>query len=160
MQFKQADILGGLDKKFIARIMDLGVKSTHERGEVLFKEGKSAQHFYILIKGSVRLSMGDSSVYTVSHGGEALGWSALAGRYIYTATATCLEPSTLIAFDRDDLDGIMMKDPVNAALFYKNLSLTLGNRLVSMVSDLSEYLSVAEHVSYGTGQVQEMEEAL
>jgi CRP-like cAMP-binding protein len=160
MQFTQADILGGLDKKFIARIMDLGVKSTHEKGEVLFKEGKSAQFFYLLIKGGVRLSIGDRAVYTATHGGEALGWSALAGRYIYTATATCLAPSVLIAFHRDDLEAIMLEDPVNAALFYKNLSLTLGNRLIGVLSHLADYLAVEDNISYGTGQVQEPAEAV
>jgi CRP-like cAMP-binding protein len=155
MQFKQADILEGLDKKFIARIMALGVKRSHDKGTVVFNEGRTAQHFYILIKGSVRLSIGANAIYTATHGGEALGWSALAGRYIYTASATCIEPSALIAFDRDDLEAIMMEEPVNAARFYKNLSLTLGNRLVNLMSHLPDYLSVEDHVSYGTGQVQE-----
>ncbi len=160
MQFKQAEILGGLDKPFIARIMAIGVKSSHEKGKVLFKEGRPAQHFYILIKGSVRLSVGDKSIYTASHGGEALGWSALTGRYIYSASATCTEPSALIAFDRDDLEALMMEDPNQAVLFYKNLSLTLGNRLVGVVSHLSEYLSVEDNISYGSRQVQETMEAV
>ena len=155
MQFKQAEILGGLDKKFIGRIMEIGVKSSHEEGEVLFKEGKPAQNFYILIKGSVRLTIGDKPIYTVRHGGEALGWSALAGRYTYTASAMCLEPSVLMAFDNEDLDAIMMEEPYHAVQFYKNLSLTLGNRLVGVLSHLSEYLSVEDNISYGTGQVQE-----
>jgi CRP-like cAMP-binding protein len=160
MQFKQAEILDGLDKKFIARIMAIGVKSSHEKGDLLFKEGTPAQHFYILIKGSVRLSIEDRSVYTASHGGEALGWSALAGRYIYTASATCLAPSTLMAFERDELEAVMMEDPAQAVLFYKNLSLTLGNRLVGVMAHLSDYLSVDENISYGTGQVQEAAEAV
>ncbi|MDA8142046.1 MAG: cyclic nucleotide-binding domain-containing protein [Desulfobacteraceae bacterium] len=160
MKIKQADILWELDKGFVGRLMEVGVKSHHEEGEALFTQGEAAQHFYILVKGSVRLSIGDrkSSFYTVSHGGEAFGWSALTGRYQYTASAVCVAPSTLIAFDRDEVETIMNEDPANAALFYKNLSLTLGNRLMLVASQMADHLAVADKISYGTGQVQEVEE--
>jgi CRP-like cAMP-binding protein len=160
MQFKQADILTGLDKGFVARMMEIGVKSTYAPGTILFSQGDPARQFYILIKGRVRLGMGDnrSSIYTVNHGGEAFGWSALVGAQTYTATAACVDTSTLIAFDRDQVQMIMTGDPHNAALFYKNLALTLGNRLALIYSNLADHLSSGDKISYGSGQVQETAE--
>jgi CRP-like cAMP-binding protein len=157
MRFKQADILGGLEKSFIARMMEVGVKSTYEPATVLFSRGDPANRFFIMVKGRVRLSMGDNrnSIYMVNHGGEAFGWSSLVGNRTYTASAECISPSTLIAFDRDQMEKLMAGDPDNAVLFFKNLALTLGNRLMVMNSQLADNLSSDANISYGTGQVQE-----
>ncbi|MCP4748396.1 MAG: cyclic nucleotide-binding domain-containing protein [Desulfobacteraceae bacterium] len=157
MHFKQAEILKGLDNRFIAKMMEMGVKSTYGPATVLFSQGDPARHFFILLKGRVRLSIDDNknSIYTVNHSGEAFGWSSLAGSDNYTASAECVDKSTLIAFDRYKMDLIMSDDPRSAALFYKNLALTLGNRLVRMNSQLADHLSFEDKISYGTGQVQE-----
>ncbi len=157
MHFKQTDILAGLDKKFIARMMEIGVKSTYEPGTALFSQGDPARHFFILVKGRIRLSTGDNknSIYTVNHGGEAFGWSSLIGSQAYTASAECVERTTLNAYDRDQMEIILTGDPENAALLYKNLALTLGNRLLSISSHLADHLSVDDNISYGTGQVQD-----
>lgn len=157
MQFKQADILAGLRKAFIARMMEVGEKSTYDQGTILFSQGDPARNFYILVKGRVRLSIGDqkNSIYTVNHGGEAFGWSSLAGGTNYTASAECVESSTLFAFDRDQMEMLLGGDHENAAQLFKNLALTLGNRLVSVSSQLADQLSFEDKISYGTGQIQE-----
>jgi CRP-like cAMP-binding protein len=162
MYFKQADMLAGLDKAFIGRMMEMGVKSTYAQGATLFVHGDSAQRFYILVKGRVRLSFGanKNSVYTVDHGGEAFGWSSLIGSPAYTASAQCAAPSTLFAFDRDQMETLLSGDPENAIRFYKNLTLTLGNRLLRISSQLADHLSVDNNISYGTGQVQETADAV
>ena len=109
MYFMQADVLSGLDKAFIGRMMEVGVKSTYDEGTVLFDQGEAARRFYILVKGQVRLSFGENqnSVYTVDHGGEAFGWSSLIGSDHYTAAARCVTPSTLIAFERIDMEALL-----------------------------------------------------
>ena len=157
MQFKQADILAGLDKSFIARMMEIGTKSSYETGKMLFNRGDPARYFFIMIKGRVKLSVGSNqnSIYTVNHGGEAFGWSALVGGQAYTASAECIAPSTLIAFDGDHVEKLMAGDTENAYRLYKNLALTLGTRLTIMNSQLADNLSAGETISYGTGQVQE-----
>lgn len=161
MRFKQADILGGLEKSFIARMMEVGVKSTYEPATMLFNRGEPANRFFIMVKGRVRLSMGDNknSIYMVNHGGEAFGWSSLVGNPTYTASAECISPSTLIAFDRNQMEKLMAGDPDNAVLFFKNLALTLGNRLMAMNSQLADNLSFEDNISYGSGQVQETVES-
>ena len=162
MRVKQADILSGLDKAFIGRLMAAGKKISYEPGTVVFNRNDHAQRFYILLKGRVRLTIDErnSSSYTVNHGGEAFGWSSLTGRDTYTASAMCLDPSLLVVFDHDQVDRILAEDPTNAIRFFKNLTLTLGNRLTHIASQVGEYLSVDSNISYGTGQVQESVELI
>jgi CRP-like cAMP-binding protein len=159
MHVKQADILAGLSNKFVARMMEVGKKTTYEQGTMLFNLGEPARRFYILVNGRVRLSVGDqkNSIYTVNHAGEAFGWSSLVGGISYTASAECIASTTLIAFDRDQMEMLLSGDHENAALLYKNLALTLGNRLVSVNSQLADHLSFEDKISYGTGQIQETE---
>jgi hypothetical protein len=70
-----------------------------------------------------------------------------------------MAPSTLIAFERDQMEPLLGGDPGNAIRFYKNLTLTLGNRLLRISSQLADHLSLDDNISYGTGQVQETAEA-
>jgi CRP-like cAMP-binding protein len=157
MYFKQIDILSGLDKQFIKRIMDIGTRSSFAAGTFLFKRGDSAEHFYILTKGHIRLSSGESgqTVHTINHGGEAFGWSSLTGSEMYTASAQCIEPVNLTMFHRDKLQPLLSSDPINALKFYRNLAATLGNRLVRSNDQLSSFASADSTTSYGIGQTQE-----
>jgi len=155
MYLKQTEILNGLDERMVARMMEVGVESSYEPGSVLFSQGDPALNFYFLVEGRVKLSIGDhkNSIYTVNHAGEAFGWSSLLGGQAYTATAICVDSSTLKVFHRDDMEKILSGDPGSAALFYRNLALTLGNRLTVINSQLADHLSVNEKVTYGTGQI-------
>lgn len=157
MYFKQVDILSGLDKAFIKKMMDAGTRSSFPAGTILFKQGDSAEHFYILTKGNVKLSSGEGgqTVHTINHGGEAFGWSSLTGSDAYTASAQCIEPVNLMMFHRDKLQPLLADDTGNAFKFYKNLSATLGNRLVRSYAQLSSFASADSTPSYGTGQAQE-----
>ena len=55
MFIQQTDLFRGMDKDFVKETYDLTVKQSLEEGEVLFREGDQARHFYILLKGRVRL---------------------------------------------------------------------------------------------------------
>ncbi len=160
MFFKQTDILSGLDKTFIKQLMDIGSKSTYEERTFLFNQGDPAEYFFILIKGHIKLSFGDHghTVYTVTHGGEAFGWSSLIGSDSYTASAQCIKPTTVMMFERNKLQALMDSDLSSAFKLYKNLSLTLGNRLMQSYNLLDSYVSSESSPSYGTGQTQEVVE--
>jgi CRP-like cAMP-binding protein len=157
MYFKQVDILSGLDKDFIKRMMDIGTRSSFPAGAFLFRQGDPAEDFYILTKGHIKLSSGEGAqtVHMVNHGGEAFGWSSLTGSEMYTASAQCIEPVSLTMYHRDKLQPLLSSDPVNAFKFYKNLAATLGNRLVRSYDMLSSFASASSTPSYGTGQAQE-----
>ena len=79
MYFQQSDILRGVGRDFLKKFIDIAVKESHRAGYLLFREGDRASDFFIMLKGKVNLTIGDSGhiVYTIDYPGEAFGWSCL-----------------------------------------------------------------------------------
>lgn len=154
MYIKQSDLLWGLDKDFIQDFIETAIKDTYPKGLMLFKEGDPADFFYILVKGSVRLSLGERNpaTYLVNHAGEAFGWSSLVGLQTYTASAECLKESIIMRFAKESVQVLTETDPLNGMEFYKRLARMLGNRLVH--SNRFETAAVSEglELSFGSGQ--------
>jgi CRP-like cAMP-binding protein len=152
MFIQQTDLFRGMDKDFVKETYDLTVKQSFEKGEVLFHEGDQASHFYILLKGRVRLGTRDTGqvVHTVSRPGEAFGWSSLVDRESYSASAECVHPTKLLKIDREDFQGILEKDPINGLSFFRRLAGALGERLISSYSALGLAQTSEEHRTYGS----------
>ena len=72
MYIQQADLFWGMNKGFVKEIMDIAEKETCQKGDFLFREGDPAIYFYILIKGQVKLIVGETGpmVHTVDHAGN------------------------------------------------------------------------------------------
>lgn len=159
MFIKQADLFWGLDKDFINELMDVGKKETHKKGTALFREGESANHFYVLLKGRVRLKIGedDQFVYVVSHAGEAFGWSSLVGRDLYSSSGECIEDTSLLIFESDSVQRLAEDNPVNGMALYKKLAGVLGNRLINSYNMDYFRLHVKAKESYGSGQMVDSE---
>lgn len=155
MFFKQKDIFGGMKKTFVGKIMELAVTEYYNSGDMLFRTGDTADHFYIMTKGQIKLSVGDAGhvVYIVSKAGEAFGWSSLIGRDSYSATAECLSPTNLIKLNAEKLQEILENDSENGMIFFKRLSMVLGNRLLQSYKMISSATLAETSTSFGTGQV-------
>jgi CRP-like cAMP-binding protein len=159
MYIMQRDLLSGMRKDFVKQFMDLSVKETHRKGNFLFQEGKHASHFYILLKGCVKIRLGDTghTVYTVDHPGEAFGWSSLLGRTAYSASAECSEQTKLLKFDATKVGDLLEKDPHDGLRFFKHFAETLGNRLLHNYRMISGAPKAQLSTSFGTGQVMDTE---
>jgi CRP-like cAMP-binding protein len=114
--------------------MDISEKMSLNKGNIIFNVGDTAGHFYVLLKGQVQLSLGQTGpvVYQARHPGEIIGWSCLIGRGKYSASAECTEPTNLLRFDRESFLKILTKNPANEALLFKRLAEMLGNRLLEL----------------------------
>ncbi len=132
MFIKQSDLLWGLDNQFIKNFISAAMKKTHPQGYKLFSAGDAADFFYILLKGSIRLSVGeeDKTTYMVEHAGEAFGWSGLVGMEKYSASAECLEESMVMIFAKEFVREVTDNDTANGMRFYRRLARMLGNRLI------------------------------
>ena len=152
MFIQQTDLFRGMDKDFVKETYDLTVKQSLKGGEVLFREGDEARHFYILLKGRVRLGTRDTGqvVHTVSRPGETFGWSSLVGRAVYSASAECVEATKLLKIDRDHFQEILEKDPINGLSFFKRLAGALGERLINSYGSLGLAQTSEEHRTYGS----------
>lgn len=132
MYIKQSDLLWGLDHSFVKEFIDAGMKKTFPEGYKIFSISDPADFFYILIKGSVRLSLEEPSktTYLVEHAGEAFGWSGLVGMPKYSATAQCLKESIVMIFAKEFVQEVTEANPENGLRFYRRLARMLGNRLI------------------------------
>ncbi len=60
MYLKMSDFFSGMGKDFTIEAMEMSEKSNQNNGDVIFHMGDPAGHFYVLVKGSVRLSLGQT----------------------------------------------------------------------------------------------------
>ena len=157
MYMKLSDLLKGLSKDFVKEVMEVADKETHKAGYILFNEGDRAKQIYILIKGRVSLTMGETShtVYTVDQPGEVFGWSSLVGRKGFSTTAECKEPTKLLKISAQKLEKLFEKDRDSEVVFFRQLAAGLGSRLIQSYRMISNKAQADLALSYGTGQVQE-----
>ena len=155
MYLKQKDIFWGMSKDFVKEVMKISVTESHEENDVLFQEGDSADQFYILLKGHVKLSLRETThvVYAVSNAGEAFGWSSLINRDAYSASAECMSPTKLLKFEKEKLQAVLEKDTASGLLFFKRLAELLGNRLLNSYAMISSAALEEGSRSFGTGQI-------
>ena len=139
MYIKMSDFFMGMGKQFTIEVLDIAEKLFHNEGEILFHEGHPAEHFFVLLKGRAKLSLGETGpvVYMVRRPGEIIGWSGLIGRDTYSASGECMEETNLLKFDRDIFLKILKKYPRNEALLFKRLAEMLGNRLLELYPTIS-----------------------
>ena len=155
MYFKQGDIFWGMNKEFVGKIMKIAETETYNKGDILFHKGNPADNFYILTKGQIKLSISETGdvVHTVSKAGEAFGWSSLIGRDEYSANAECLSSTNLIKLNGEKLQKILEKDSDNGLIFFKRLSMILGNRLLQSYQVIASANRSEDSISFGTGQI-------
>jgi hypothetical protein len=160
MYFKQRDLFGPLGKDFVNEIMNSAETESHQGGEMLFHEGDPAGWFFILLKGRIKLSLGQTGrvLYVVSRAGELFGWSSLVGRPSYSASAECMIPTSLLRFDKNRLKEIIQKDAAGGITLFQNLAAILGNRLIRSYELNISAAKDEVYASAGTGQVMEVAE--
>ena len=152
MFIQQTDLFRGMSKNFVKKVFDTAVKESFTDGELIFPEGEKAKYFYIMLKGRVKLEIGEfrQLVYTVEHPGEAFGWSSLVGRENYSATAKCMADTKVVKFDRDTLCAVLEKDPNDGLQFFRRLSGALGERLINLYGAFAFAQASDDHRTYGS----------
>ena len=161
MYIQQADLFHGMDGDFVKEVMDITTKVTFETGDLLFREGDPADNFYILLKGRVSLRTGGVGqvAHMVSHSGEAFGWSSLAGRSTYSASAMCETHTKLLKASGEQVTRIIENHPEQGLVFYRHLALALGSRLIQAYQTFSSSSQVGTAPSFGAGNIMEAPEA-
>ncbi len=139
MYLKQGDLFWGMDKAFVKMAVDISTKENYEEGAAVFREGDPADAFYILVKGRIKLTLGEKSreVYVAYQPGEIIGWSSLIGRDTLSATANCLEPTILTRVDRDRFLELLKDHPAQGVTLFQRVAMMLGNRLVSLYPSIA-----------------------
>jgi len=107
-------ILGFLTDDMIDKILPITESLKFDEGEVVFREGESAEIFYMVRRGKILLEQRISEKITISMGtvkpGYAFGWSAMLGGTTYTSDAVCAERSDIFSINGIELTRLLDKD--------------------------------------------------
>jgi len=108
---------------------------TFEAGKVIFREGDQGDHMYIIQGGQVKISKnvgGREHELAVLEKGDFFGEMAIVSRIARTATATAVNTTQLLAFDRQGFMGMIEKN----AKIALNIIDKLGRRLQNANSQI------------------------
>jgi CRP-like cAMP-binding protein/1-acyl-sn-glycerol-3-phosphate acyltransferase len=111
-------------------------------GDVILRENEPAEALYMIVTGKVSLSfeqLGASAetettsthtlLRTLTEPGRVIGWSALVEPYHYRDTATAIEDTHLLVFERQWLERRAEENPKFGVELMTQILWVLGNRL-------------------------------
>jgi len=158
MYFKQSDFFSGMAHSFVKDLMEKAEKAAYESGDIIFREGDPTRYFYILIKGHIKLLIGDDAhtVFVIDHPGECFGWSSLINRSRYSASAVCVAPTNLMRLEKTHFRATLERHPADGLLFMERVAGMIGDRLLLSYRTLASLATLAAHPTEGSGQVQEV----
>ena len=111
-------------------------------GEVILRENEPAEALFMIVMGKVRLSFEPPRVplawnarddhvliRTLTEPGRVIGWSAVVEPYHYRDTATAIEDTRLLVFERQWLERRAEENPEFGVELMTRILWVLGNRL-------------------------------
>ena len=133
MFMQKSKLFRGMDQDVLKAIDKIVVKLSCTEGTVLFHRGQTANDLYILIEGSIELTIGDNGhvTYVVKNSGEAFGWSSLVNQHLYTASAVCSAPTELIRIPSDKLNKLFESNPASGLIFFRRLAEIISKRVAT-----------------------------
>ena len=141
MFIQEIDLFKEIPQEVMNEIADIAADESCEKDTYVFNKGDQANYFYILEEGRVKLIIeAKGNITTIlSNTGDAFGWSSLVDHHVYTASALCATPSTLVKIESRKLAKVFKKYPDSSALFYKRLAGIVGRRLITAYALLTGY---------------------
>lgn len=151
MLLEKAWVFRGISMETMAKISALSVEEAHSQGDFLFRRGDPAHYFYVLKEGRVRLSVGTTGLLARVYGetGDAFGWSSIAERDVYVASAECVSPVKIMKIEHGRLNHVLNQDPISGMLFLRHLAGMIGNRLVNSYEAALSLQGDRDMKSYG-----------
>ena len=105
-----------------------------EEGEVIFEQGEEGDAFFVVVRGTIRISRASTTLATLGPR-EGFGEMALLDREPRSATATAESDATLLTLNRDAFDRVIEQNPTVARGVYRVLTERLRNTLAQVAAD-------------------------
>ncbi len=113
-ELREIHLLENLTDSMLGKMVPLLQMRLFGPGDTIFKQGDTAEFFYMLKAGKVLLEIDASETVSVSMGVVksrfCFGWSALLPGSQYTSTAVCVEPCEVTSIPGEDFLNLMEKD--------------------------------------------------
>lgn len=123
----EAELFVGVDEKTLSEIAGISEFRRYEEGDTVYQMGDQADHAFVLVSGRVRFTLGVGN--RPGGGGSVItrrmtfGWAALVDEHPRrVATASCLEPTVLLAIDGRRLLTILEQDTGSGFLVMRRLA--------------------------------------
>jgi len=148
------ELLSGLPVEVLDFIAQRALDKNYKEGELIFSEGASADHLYLILSGKVSLEMkvqlgqtGTVRRATIGVIGpwQAMGWSSLVYPYEYTASGVCLQGTKVLAIPKEDLRFLISQYPEAGCDLMERVASITRARLFSATSTLTYFLSIVSH---------------
>jgi|SRR5690606_6841148 len=123
----RAELFTRVDDATLGRIAEVAAFRHYEEGDVVYQMGDEAEHVFVLASGRVRFTLGvgnrPGSGGAIMTSRMTFGWAALVDeRPRRVATASCLEPTVLLAIDGRRLLEILEQDTASGFLVMRRLA--------------------------------------
>ena len=126
-------LFGNLTDDQIRQLLSVSEEVRYKEGASIFEEGSEGRALYILIEGTVKITLA-SSVLTETElitvgPQESFGESSFFHRSAHHATATCVEPVRVIRLRRETYRELLEQEDLAALKLAANAADLLGERL-------------------------------
>lgn len=135
----ESDLFGGLDESARRTLAAEGHTKRFAKGESIFHEGDPADAFLVIIEGTVKVFVtserGHEMVLATLRPPESLGEVSLLDGGPRSASAAAIEPTTVLAFARSTLLGLMEREHAVAEAVLRSSGRIL-RRITGKAADL------------------------
>ena len=144
---KKAELFGALNSSQLNTLFSQSHVEDCQEGKIIFHQGEEALRLYVLIQGSVELTVKaeekvDFMTSRVEKEGAVFGSPSLMEPYRYNVSAICLKPSKVLVLDAKHVKAKMEEDPKMGMEVMKRLASIYFNRLNDLRSGVSNLLRV------------------
>ena len=125
----------GLSEHHIRLLADCAMQTRFAQGHIIFRQGETANRFYLIEQGKVALdsSANNDEPVTIDEigAGDLLGWSWLFPPYVWHFSARAVEPTSAIFFYGTVLREYCERDQALGFELFKRMSEVMMRRLQS-----------------------------
>ncbi len=131
-ELKQFVMLGYLTDEMLGKLLPITDILQYDENEKVFRQGQTADRFYLLEQGKVLLEQRITDTLTISLGavtpGFSFGWSAMLDGGDYSSEAVCALPCVIYSFKAARLKRIMEEDQSMGFIISRRLLYVLKKR--------------------------------
>ncbi|MGK7875242.1 MAG: cyclic nucleotide-binding domain-containing protein [Xenococcaceae cyanobacterium] len=134
-------LFGELNDDDLDWIITTGHLEKIPTGTVLITEGKSIDALYILLEGTVSVSIAiqdGSNEIAILGSGEVFGEMSFMDNSLPSASVEALEDSLVLSISRHKLANTLQQDVGFASRFYRAIAIFLSSRLRTILRDIDQ----------------------
>ncbi|MBW7874584.1 MAG: cyclic nucleotide-binding domain-containing protein [Candidatus Cloacimonetes bacterium] len=108
----------------------------YEANQIIFHKGQEARGFFLILKGKIRVQREKEAekpkVLADIEAPTVLGEMGLMAKRVRTSTALCLEPSTVLFFNKQKYLELLEKNDLMAFKLSHNVGTIVGEKMEAM----------------------------